>query len=47
MTDIILWIMVIFYFFLFFICLIAMVLTEISINDAIEQEEQNDRQEKE
>lgn len=47
MTDIILWIMAIFYFFLLFVYVTALALTAESINDAIEKEEQKDGQEKE
>lgn len=42
MTDIILWIAAIFYFFLLFVYVTALALTEESINDAIEKEENAD-----
>lgn len=42
MTEIVLWVVIVFYFFLFFVYITALALTEISINDAIEKEENAD-----
>lgn len=42
MTEIVLWVVIIFYSFLFFVYITALALTEISINDAIEKEENAD-----